>query len=597
MGGYRLRGGVVLALSDDFLMELRSRADIETTISSYVNLKRAGRISKGLCPFHGEKTASFTVYPDTQSYYCFGCGNGGDVITFIKNIENLDYIDAVRFLADKNGMNMPEENSYDNTMNKRRLRMLEANREAAKFFHSCLGKPEGAVGYKYFKNRGLTDDTIRKFGLGFAPDNFYALTNYMLDKGYTKEELVASNLARYAKSKPNVIYDNFRNRVMFPIIDVKGNVIAFGGRVMDDSKPKYLNTSDTMVYKKSQGVFALNLAKKSGKDSLILCEGYMDVIALHQAGFTNAVAGLGTALTGEQARLLSRYAAEIMIAYDADEAGQKAATRALSIFKGGTTAKTKVLRLEGGKDPDEIIKNYGIEKIKAIINGAANEIEFALLRERNKYDIASDDGKRQYLQSAVKILATVGAIERDIYASRLSDELSVSKDVIVRESERQAKRNVTIERKKEFTKMQTQGDVLDKLNPQRKSFFAAAKAEEMLITLLMANPEFLRGVDEKLSHEDFVTDFNRRIYKSVTDRLREGKPAEISFLAGDLTDDEISAVAKIQTISHTLKNTFEECEDCIKIIINEKNKKSIKGVAVEDISDEEFLKFFKGDNN
>ena len=597
MGGYRIRGGVVLALSDDFLMELRSRADIETTISSYVNLKRAGRISKGLCPFHGEKTASFTVYPDTQSYYCFGCGNGGDVITFIKYIENLDYIDAVRFLADKNGMNMPEENSYDNTMNKRRLRMLEANREAAKFFHSCLGKPEGAVGYKYFKNRGLTDDTIRKFGLGFAPDNFYALTNYMLDKGYTKEELVASNLARYAKSKPNVIYDNFRNRVMFPIIDVKGNVIAFGGRVMDDSKPKYLNTSDTMVYKKSQGVFALNLAKKSGKDSLILCEGYMDVIALHQAGFTNAVAGLGTALTGEQARLLSRYAAEIMIAYDADEAGQKAATRALSIFKGGTTAKTKVLRLEGGKDPDEIIKNYGVEKIKAIINGAANEIEFALLRERNKYDIASDDGKRQYLQSAVKILATVGAIERDIYASRLSDELSVSKDVIVRESERQAKRNVTIERKKEFTKMQTQGDVLDKLNPQRKSFYAAAKAEEMLITLLMANPEFLRGVDEKLSHEDFVTDFNRRIYKSVTDRLREGKPAEISFLAGDLTDDEISAVAKIQTISHTLKNTFEECEDCIKIIINEKNKKSIKGVAVEDISDEEFLKFFKGDNN
>lgn len=586
-----------MALSDDFLMELRSRADIETTISSYVNLKRAGRISKGLCPFHGEKTASFTVYPDTQSYYCFGCGNGGDVITFIKYIENLDYIDAVRFLADKNGMNMPEENSYDNTMNKRRLRMLEANREAAKFFHSCLGKPEGAVGYKYFKNRGLTDDTIRKFGLGFAPDNFYALTNYMLDKGYTKEELVASNLARYAKSKPNVIYDNFRNRVMFPIIDVKGNVIAFGGRVMDDSKPKYLNTSDTMVYKKSQGVFALNLAKKSGKDSLILCEGYMDVIALHQAGFTNAVAGLGTALTGEQARLLSRYAAEIMIAYDADEAGQKAATRALSIFKGGTTAKTKVLRLEGGKDPDEIIKNYGVEKIKAIINGAANEIEFALLRERNKYDIASDDGKRQYLQSAVKILATVGAIERDIYASRLSDELSVSKDVIVRESERQAKRNVTIERKKEFTKMQTQGDVLDKLNPQRKSFYAAAKAEEMLITLLMANPEFLRGVDEKLSHEDFVTDFNRRIYKSVTDRLREGKPAEISFLAGDLTDDEISAVAKIQTISHTLKNTFEECEDCIKIIINEKNKKSIKGVAVEDISDEEFLKFFKGDNN
>ena len=584
-----------MALSDDFLMELRSRADIETTISSYVNLKRAGRISKGLCPFHGEKTPSFTVYPDTQSYYCFGCGNGGDVITFIKNIENLDYIDAVRFLADKNGLNMPEENSYDNTMNKRRLRMLEANREAAKFFHSCLGKPEGAIGYKYFKNRGLSDDTIRKFGLGFAPDNFYALTNYMLDKGYTKEELVDANLARRSQKNPNNIYDNFRNRVMFPIIDVKGNVIAFGGRVMDDSKPKYLNTSDTMVYKKSQGVFALNLAKKSGKDSLILCEGYMDVIALHQAGFTNAVAGLGTALTSEQAQLLSRYASEIMISYDADEAGQKAATRALGIFK-NTTAQIKVLHLSGGKDPDEILKNYGVEKMKAIISGAANEIEFALLRERNKYDIASDDGKRQYLQSAVKILSTVGAIELDIYASRLSDELSVSKDVIVSEAKRQAKRNVAIERKKEFTEFQKQGDVLDKLNPQRKTYFAAAKAEEMLITLLMANPEFLRGVDERISADDFVTDFNRRIYKSVTDRLREGKSAEISFLAGDLTDDEISAVAKIQTISHTLKNTFEECEDCIKIIVNEKNKKSLKDVSVEDISDEDFLRFFK-DNN
>lgn len=584
-----------MALSDDFLMEIRSRADIETTISSYVNLKRAGRISKGLCPFHGEKTPSFTVYPDTQSYYCFGCGNGGDVITFIKNIENLDYIDAVRFLADKNGLNMPEENSYDNTMNKRRLRMLEANREAAKFFHSCLGKPEGAIGYKYFKNRGLSDDTIRKFGLGFAPDNFYALTNYMLDKGYTREELVDANLARRSQKNPNNIYDNFRNRVMFPIIDVKGNVIAFGGRVMDDSKPKYLNTSDTMVYKKSQGVFALNLAKKSGKDSLILCEGYMDVIALHQAGFTNAVAGLGTALTSEQAQLLSRYASEIMISYDADEAGQKAATRALGIFK-NTTAQIKVLHLSGGKDPDEILKNYGVEKMKAIISGAANEIEFALLRERNKYDIASDDGKRQYLQSAVKILSTVGAIELDIYASRLSDALSVSKDVIVSEAKRQAKRNVAIERKKEFTEFQKQGDVLDKLNPQRKTYFAAAKAEEMLITLLMANPEFLRGVDERISADDFVTDFNRRIYKSVTDRLREGKSAEISFLAGDLTDDEISAVAKIQTISHTLKNTFEECEDCIKIIVNEKNKKSLKDVSVEDISDEDFLRFFK-DNN
>lgn len=581
-----------MALSDDFLQELRNRADIETTISSYVNLKRAGRISKGLCPFHGEKTASFTVYPDTQSYYCFGCGNGGDVITFIKNIENLDYIDAVRFLADRVGLDMPDENNYDSTMNKRRLRMLEANREAARFFHNTLKTQDGTIGYRYFKDRGLTDDTIRKFGLGFAPDSFNALTNYLMNKGYTKDELVLANLARRSQKNPNNIYDNFRNRVMFPIIDVKGNVIAFGGRVMDDSKPKYLNTSDTLVYKKSMGVFALNLAKKSGKDSLILCEGYMDVIALHQAGFTNAVAGLGTALTSEQAHLLSRYASEILISYDADEAGQKAAARALTIFK-NTTAKIKILRLSGGKDPDEIIKNYGVEKMKAIITGAANEVEFALLREHSKYDLASDDGKRQYLQAAIKVLSNVGAIELEIYASRIANELSVAKDVIISEAKRQTKKNNVVGQKKEFTEIQRQEDILDKLNSQRKSFYRAAKAEEMLIALIMANPEFLKSVDEKISFEDFVTDFNKRIYKAVTDRLRQGKSAEISFLYGELTEDEISAVAKIQTISHTLKNTLAECSDCINVILNEKNKKCLKDVDVENISDEDFLKFFK----
>lgn len=581
-----------MALSDEFLAEIRQRADIETIISSYVNIKRAGRISKGLCPFHNEKTPSFAVYPDTQSYYCFGCGSGGDVITFIKNIENLDYIDAVRFLADRVGLDMPEENSYDSSMNKRRLRMLEANREAARFFHKCMQTKAGAVGYTYFKNRGLTDEIIVKFGLGFAPDSFTSLTDYMLKKGYTRDELVFANLSRRSQKNPNNVYDNFRNRVMFPIIDIRGNVIAFGGRVMDDSKPKYLNTSDTLVYKKSQGVFALNLAKKGGKDALVLCEGYMDVIAMHQAGFTNAVAGLGTALTEEQAHLLSRYASEILIAYDADEAGQKAAARALNIFK-KTSVKIKVLRLSGGKDPDEIIKKYGPEKMKAIITGAANEIEFKLLAERNKYDITTDDGKRQYLKSAAVIFSNLSPIELDIYASRLADEMSVAKSAIIDETKRIAKHNVRVREKREFTEAQRQGDVLDKVNPQRKLYFKASKAEEMLIALVMANPEFLKSVDGNISPDDFLTDFNRRIYAAVTERLREGKSAEISFLYGILTEEEINAVAKIQTISHTLQNTLEECGDCIKVIKNEKTKKTLHSVDVENISDEDFVNFFK----
>lgn len=360
---------------------------------------------------------------------------------------------------------------------------------------------------------------------------------------------------------------------------------------MDDSKPKYLNTSDTLVYKKSQGVFALNLAKKSGKDSLVLCEGYMDVIAMHQAGFTNAVAGLGTALTEEQAHLLSRYASEILISYDSDEAGQKAAARALNIFK-NTSAKIKVLHLSGGKDPDEIIKKYGPEKMKSIIVGAANEIEFKLLAQRNKYDLATDDGKRQYLKSAISVLSSLSPIELDIYASRIADELSVSKSAIVDEAKRAVKRIVREKQKKEFTEIQRQGDVLDTVNPQRKNHFKAAKAEEMLIALVVANPEFLKSVDSKIGAEDFVTDFNRRIYSCVTDRLREGKSSEISFLYGALTDDEINAFAKMQTISHTLKNTLEECGDCINVILNEKNKKSLKDVNVENISDEDFLNFF-----
>ena len=583
-----------MALSDDFLAELRQRCDIETTISSYVNLKRAGRISKGLCPFHNEKTPSFTVYPDTQSYYCFGCGNGGDVVTFIKNIENLDYIDAVRFLADRAGMDMPDENSYDSSQNKRRLRILEANREAARFFHKCLSDKRGFVGYKYFKDRRLSDEMITKFGLGFAPDSFNELSDYLMKKGFTKDELVSANLARRSQKNPEHIYDNFRNRVMFPIIDVKGNVIAFGGRVMDDSKPKYLNTSDTMVYKKSDGVFALNLAKKSGKDSLILCEGYMDVIALHQAGFTNAVAGLGTALTDGQAKLLSRYASEILISYDCDEAGQKAAARAIKIFS-NTTAKIKVLHLSGGKDPDEILKNYGVEKMRSIIEGAANDIEFSLLREKNNYDVTTDDGKRQYLQSVINVLSKVSPIELDIYASRIANELSVSKDVIVAEAKRSAKKNSAIHKKKEFSTAIRQKDILDNLNDERRKYYGAAKAEEMLIALLMANPELYKFVSEKISFEDFVTDFNKRIFKIIVERISEGKSPEISYLYGSLTDDEISAVAKIQTISYTLKNVEDECADCINIILDEKNKKNLKEKSVEDITDEEFLKFFNND--
>lgn len=348
-----------MRLSDSFLEQLRANTDIESVISPYVNLRRRGKNLVGLCPFHNEKTPSFTVYPENGSFYCFGCGVGGDVITFVRRMENLDYMEAVKQLADRAGMALPED-GYDDTLAKKRTAVLAANRAAAKFFHSQLFTDRGRHALNYFLDRGLTMETIRHFGLGFAPDDWRALKNHLNEQGFDDILLESANLLRRSDKNGKVsYYDNFRNRVMFPIIDPRGNVIAFGGRVLDDSKPKYINTSDTLVYKKSNGVFALNFAKNGNDGKLIIAEGYMDVIALHQAGFTNAVACLGTALTKEQANLLSRYADEIILSYDADEAGQKATARALGIF-GTTGMEIKVLRLTGGKDPDEIIKNTAL---------------------------------------------------------------------------------------------------------------------------------------------------------------------------------------------------------------------------------------------
>ena len=406
-------------LSESFLDELKSKTDIDDVISSYVSLKRRGSTSKGLCPFHNEKTPSFTVYHDTQSFYCFGCGAGGDAVTFIKRIENLDYLDAVKLLAQRAGMQMPQE-GYDDSLSKKRRKIFEINRETAKFYYSYLVSPQGKTGLDYFLNRGLTMKTIKKFGLGFAPDGWDNLIKHLKSKGFSVADMVDAGVVKV--SSKGRYYDFFRNRVMTPVIDVRGNVVAFGGRVLDDSKPKYVNTSDTLVYKKTNELFALNLAKDSDQNGLILCEGYMDVIAMHQAGFTNAVAGCGTALTNEQVRLISRYSNEVILAYDADEAGQKALKKAVELFK-QTDIKIRIPSLVGGKDPDEIIKTYGRDKFKGMLEGASNEIEFSLLELRKKVNLNATQGIIDFLNEAVKILAKVSPIEQDLYISRLSNEM------------------------------------------------------------------------------------------------------------------------------------------------------------------------------
>lgn len=583
-----------MRLSDAFLEQLRANTDIESVISPYVNLRRRGKNLVGLCPFHNEKTPSFTVYPENGSFYCFGCGVGGDVITFVRRMENLDYMEAVKQLADRAGMALPED-GYDDTLAKKRTAVLAANRAAAKFFHSQLFTEQGRQALDYFLGRGLAPETIRHFGLGFAPNDWRALKRHLNEQGFDDVLLESANLLRRSDKNGKVsYYDNFRNRVMFPIIDPRGNVIAFGGRVLDDSKPKYINTSDTLVYKKSNGVFALNFAKNGNDGKLIIAEGYMDVIALHQAGFTNAVACLGTALTKEQANLLSRYADTIILSYDADEAGQKATARALGIF-GTTGMEIKVLHLEGGKDPDEIIKNYGAQRFQAIIDGAANDTEYRLLKARQGIDLATDDGKVKYLSAAAEILAEIGSpVEVDVYASRLAHELGVDKLAIqsqVKYKREGLKKRRAVKREQEQTRLLINGQ--NTKNPERAQHLRAAKAEETLIASLMRNPDFYNKLKDGLSADYFVTALNRRIFSVVLSRLEEGGNTEPYFLSSEFTPDEMDEVERIFRSAAQLSNTVDECADCIKILKEEKNKPET--VKASELSDEDFAKLFRSD--
>ena len=579
-----------MAISERFIQELQERVDIEEVISSHITLRRRGKTLVGLCPFHNEKTPSFTVYPDTNSFYCFGCGAGGDVISFIRRIDNLDYVEAIKTVAQMAGMSMPED-GYDDTLAKRRMRLLAANREAARFFNACLMDEKNRPALDYFLRRALTTATIRHFGLGYAPDSWHALTEHLRSKGFTYEEMVLANLVRRSdKNGKANYYDNFRNRVMFPIIDLRGNVIAFGGRVMDDSKPKYINTSDTPVYKKSNGVFALNFAKNANENKLLLVEGYMDVIALHQAGFTNAIACLGTAFTSEQANLLSRYAEEIIICYDNDGAGREATQRALNVL-GKTGLKLRVVTMSGGKDADEIIRTHGKERFAELLGMAANKTEYRLLQERNKYNLNTDDGKLRFLTAAAQILAECSAIECDIYATRLSNELGVSAESInaqIRSVKTRQRRSDESKRLKESEAL-IERSFADKNNPQRAANIRAAKAEETLIASLMRNPDFYPKLKDKFSADDFVTDFNKRIMRCLADKLDKGFIPELSLFAREFTPEEMGSVTRIYMSSAELNNTLRECEDCISVL---QNAAESKPTDVSSLSAEEYLKLF-----
>lgn len=550
--------------SEQFLQELSERNDIVDVVSGYVQLtKRSGSNLFGLCPFHSEKTPSFSVSPDKQIYHCFGCGKGGSVIGFIMEIENLSFPDAVGFLARRAGMAMPEENDHGES--KRRERMLHLNRDAARFFHEQLKTPAGQTARDYIARRGLTARTVTNFGLGFAPNTWSSLTDAMKQKGYSERELFEAGLVRQGKSGRGV-YDTFRNRLVFPVIDVRGNVIGFSGRILDDGEPKYMNSPETLVFSKSHNLFALNLAKKSKSGYLILAEGNIDVASLHQAGFDSAVASLGTSLTDAQARLMSRYVSEVVIAYDNDGAGQKAAQRAIAILE-KLDVRVRVLRMEGAKDPDEYIAKFGPDAFRNLLEKSENHVEYRLDSLKANFDLTSDEQKVAFLKEAADIVAQLpGAVEREVYAMRLSEQTGVPKDAVEDEIRRRRKQRARREHKEvQRTESRPVRVAEEPLKGVRIQDTEAAAAERNLIQFLCHDPALFR-TREPPDAALFVTPEFRHIYEVLSERAKRGESLDPAVLTGELSSVEFGMLTTMLNAPTELSNSEKALEDCIYIL-------------------------------
>ena len=569
-----------MRIPKEVVEEIRQRNDIVDVISGYVNLKRAGSNYNGLCPFHNEKTPSFTVFPATQSYYCFGCSEGGDAISFVMKSENLEYVAAVETLAKRSGITISKEYGEDDSAKKRK-RILQMNLEAAKYFRACLFDEKiGKIGMDYLhKKRNLSIPVIKRFGLGFAPDGFSGLTDHLHRKGFTDTELIEGFLCGRSQ-KTGKTYDYFRNRVIFPIIDTAGNVIGFGGRVMDDSKPKYLNTSDTPAFKKSRNLFALNYARHECAEKMILCEGYMDVIALHSAGFGNAVATLGTALTNEQARMMAKYTKQVLIAYDSDEAGQRAANRAVQMLS-EVGLDVRILKMNGAKDPDEYIKSYGADTFRKLLGEGRTGFEFKMDNLLAKYDISVPDQKIKAASEMCGYIAEVWSdVERDVYISAAATKLGISREGIKNDVERLRKSKIN-EYKRRTSNDAKLGamNIGDKVNPDSAKNIRANAAEEAVMGLLLMFPEYRAGVlDGKFSlcADDFVSEFNRRAFETVM-QLESDDNYAFSVLGEFFNTSEISRLGTMELKRRSLtENGVAVFEQSIEALKKEKRLKDTR---------------------
>ncbi len=552
-------------LPESFLNELKYNTDIEQVISRYVQLRRRGRNLTGLCPFHSEKSPSFTVYPETQSFYCFGCGAGGDAITFLRKIDNLDYMEAVRALAERAGMAVPE-GTVDDGSRQRKARILELNRAAARHFHQNLMSNGGREARAYLVERGLTKATVVKFGIGFAPESWDNLRGHLREQGFTDEEMIAATLENPGKN--GGCYDAFRNRIIFPIIDLRGGVIAFGGRNLGDKGPKYLNSGDTPVFKKSRNLFALNFAKATKRPELILCEGYMDVVSVHQGGFDNAVATLGTALTPEQAKLISNYTKTVVLSYDSDGPGQAATRRAISIFE-DTGVKVRVLSIPNAKDPDEFLKKFGPQRFELLLEGSSGAVDFEIEKLRQRFDTDTTEGRYGFLQEFVRLMAGLGNhIQREVYVSKICRELEVDKQAVTAQLEVALRKKRKGRERQEARELRpfTAHQASAKTDMEKQKYPREVLAEERLIAYLIRSPDAWGWIKEQVAAEELVSQKDREIFQAVTSRLEAGYSADLMSLSGELSEENIARLSELLASPGSENISPREAEDYIRTL-------------------------------
>ena len=579
-----------MRFSDEFLYNLRQNNPIEQVMSSYVTLKKQGRNYACVCPFHADKNPSCVVYTDTASYYCFGCHAGGDVITFIREIENVDFNEAVKILADRVGMIMPEDGGTDGTKAYKKARLLEMNRTAANFYYSVLTSKSGIKGQMYFQSRGIKPETVKKYGLGYAPDKWSALRDYMNSKKFSDSELIEAKLC--VMSQKGTVYDMFRDRVIFPILDVSRNVIAFGGRIIDGSGPKYLNSPETYVFNKGKNLFSFNFAKKAKPEKIILAEGYMDVVALNQAGFENAVATLGTALTLDQASLIAKNASkkEVIVSYDSDEAGRAAAQRAIKIFaQADPDVSVSILNIEGAKDPDEYIKKFGAQRFKLLLENSESATEFELKKCKSGLDLSKETDKAKYLKKVLYVLAEIPSpIDREVYISKIADEQDVGKDVLRSQVARLMKSREKSEKDLKWSGItaRTVNHFSDDVNPDAKKYPREAKAERGILAYLFDSPERLDEIIKKIPPDRFVTAFNRKVYSAFAEKAKNTEHFSISVFTDEFSNEEMGKISEIIAKSRDITITDEVVEDYIRVVLSHD-----EGIGDdENLSDDDFLK-------